>query len=353
MCCICGLSTTRSCCLFSPSRATKTTTHTMRTFTVRELESPLSNPLRLLMVPAPQERMNRLAHHPALCFRRCHASTSSKPPGTRHLCTGSTASPSPTLMWATSVRKRRAFLDRPFSTAPQGLLSLSLSLSRARAGDQTNPTPHPGCPAPCRSIESCARSAPLHLSFRRRGPTTRSLLGSRTKDLLSFFTTRCLEELASKKNELLKQKKFTFEVFFTHASSHFKTSSRSVQDSPEDTTYDVERCKGGAMGQNQSTGGGGGKKEVSSTRLSDPRQTSSDVARAPKEREREGGGWAEPRSVVGDLCKRRPTNRLGAPLSFFFFLRRCCCLSSVLALCIGCSGEEEEVGATRRSDACR
>ena len=109
---------------------------------------------------------------------------------------------------------RRAFLDRPFSTAPQGLLSLSLSLSRARAGDQTNPTPHPGCPAPCRSIESCARSAPLHLSFRRRGPTTRSLLGSRTKDLLSFFTTRCLEELASKNNELLKQKKFTFEVLF-------------------------------------------------------------------------------------------------------------------------------------------
>lgn len=44
------------------------------------------------------------------------------------------------------------------------------------------------------------------------------------------------------------------------------------------------------MGQNQSTGGGGGKKEVSSTRLSDPRQTSSDVARAPEEREREKGG---------------------------------------------------------------
>ena len=44
------------------------------------------------------------------------------------------------------------------------------------------------------------------------------------------------------------------------------------------------------MGQNQSTGGGGGKKEVSSTRLSDPRQTSSDVARAPEEREREGWG---------------------------------------------------------------
>ena len=44
------------------------------------------------------------------------------------------------------------------------------------------------------------------------------------------------------------------------------------------------------MGQNQSTGGGGGKKEVSSTRLSDPRQTSSDVARAPEERERGVGG---------------------------------------------------------------
>ena len=146
MCCICGLSTTRSCCLFSPSRATKTTTHTMRTFTVRELESPLSNPLRLLMVPAPQERMNRLAHHPALCFCRCHASTSSKPPGTRHLCTGSTASPSPTLMWATSVRKASVSRPTVLDRASRPPLSLSLSLSRARAGDQTNPTPRPGCP---------------------------------------------------------------------------------------------------------------------------------------------------------------------------------------------------------------
>ena len=119
---------------------------------------------------------------------------------------------------------RRAFLDRPFSTAPQGLLSLSLSLSRARAGDQTNPTPRPGCPAPCRSIESCARSAPLLLSFlvafqARRGPTTRSLLGSRTKDLLSFFTTRCVEELASKNNEFTFENKKSSHLKLFHASS--------------------------------------------------------------------------------------------------------------------------------------
>ena len=96
-------------------------------------------------------------------------------------------------------------------------LSLSLSLSRARAIKPIQPRA-PAAPAPCRSIESCARSAPLLLSFlvafqARRGPTTRSLLGSRTKDLLSFFTTRCVEELASKNNE------FTFE---TKKSSHLK-----------------------------------------------------------------------------------------------------------------------------------
>ena len=103
-------------------------------------------------------------------------------------------------------------------------LSLSLSLARARAIKPIQPRA-PAAPAPCRSIESCARSAPLLLSFlvafqARRGPTTRSLLGSRTKDLLSFFTTRCVEELASKNNEFtFEQKKFTFEVLFTHASS--------------------------------------------------------------------------------------------------------------------------------------
>ena len=102
--------------------------------------------------------------------------------------------------------------------------SLSLSLSRARAGDQTNPTPRPGCPAPCRSIESCARSAPLLLSFlvafqARRGPTTRSLLGSRTKDLLSFFTTRCVEELASKNNEFTFENKKSSHLKLFHASS--------------------------------------------------------------------------------------------------------------------------------------
>ena len=102
--------------------------------------------------------------------------------------------------------------------------SLSLSLSRARAGDHTNPTPRPGCPAPCRSIESCARSAPLLLSFlvafqARRGPTTRSLLGSRTKDLLSFFTTRCVEELASKNNEFTFENKKSSHLKLFHASS--------------------------------------------------------------------------------------------------------------------------------------
>ena len=109
------------------------------------------------------------------------------------------------------------------------------------------------------------------------------------------------------------------------------------------------------MGQNQSTGGGGGKKEVSSTRLSDPRQTSSDVARAPEEREREGWGMVGLNHDLW-LVIYAKDDRLTASVPlfpFFFFLRCCCCLSSVLALCFGCSGEEEEVGATRRSDACR
>ena len=103
------------------------------------------------------------------------------------------------------------------------------------------------------------------------------------------------------------------------------------------------------MGQNQSTGGGGGKKEVSSTRVSDPRQTSSDVARAPEEREREGWGRV---GLNHDLWLVIYANddRLTASVPlfpFYFFLRR-------FWLCaFGCSGEEEEVGATRRSDACR
>ena len=120
---------------------------------------------------------------------------------------------------------RRAFLDRPFSTAPQGLLSLSLSLARARARAIKPIQPRaPAAPAPCRSIESCARSAPLLLSFlvafqARRGPTTRSLLGSRTKDLLSFFTTRCVEELASKNNEFTFENKKSSHLKLFHASS--------------------------------------------------------------------------------------------------------------------------------------
>ena len=114
--------------------------------------------------------------------------------------------------------------DRSRPRLKASSLSLSLSLSRARAGDQTNPTPRPGCPAPCRSIESCARSAPLLLSFlvafqARRGPTTRSLLGSRTKDLLSFFTTRCVEELASKNNEFTFENKKSSHLKLFHASS--------------------------------------------------------------------------------------------------------------------------------------
>ena len=121
-----------------------------------------------------------------------------------------------------------------------------------------------------------------------------------------------------------------------------------MQDSPEDKTYVERALQGEAMGQNQSTGGGGGKKEVSSTRLSDPRQTSSDVARAPEEREREGWGRV---GLNHDLWLVIYANddRLTAsvPLFPFFFS------SSVLALCFGCSGEEEEVGAPRRSDACR
>ena len=167
MCCICGLSTTRSCCLFSPSRATKTTTHTMRTFTVRELESPLSNPLRLLMVPAPQERMNRLAHHPALCFRRCHASTSSKPPGTRHLCTGSTASPSPTLMWATSVRKASVSRPTVLDRASRPPLSLSLSRARARAIKPIQPRA-PAAPRPAARSKAVLDLRPSSFLFSLR-----------------------------------------------------------------------------------------------------------------------------------------------------------------------------------------
>ena len=110
--------------------------------------------------------------------------------------------------------------DRSRPRLKSSSLSLSLSRARARAIKPIQPRA-PVAPAPCRSIESCARSAPLLLSFlvafqARRGPTTRSLLGSRTKDLLSFFTTRCVEEVASKNNEFTfeTKKKFTFEVLF-------------------------------------------------------------------------------------------------------------------------------------------
>ena len=90
------------------------------------------------------------------------------------------------------------------------------------------------------------------------------------------------------------------------------------------------------MGQNQSTGGGGGKKEVSSTRLSDPRQTSSDVARAPEEREREGReeGW-----LNRDLCLVIYANddRLTASVPVFPFF-----FSSVWGLCSDAQGKKKK-----------
>ena len=145
--------------------------------------------------------------------------------------------------------------------------SLSLSLSRARAIKPIQPRA-PVAPAPCRSIESCARSAPLLLSFlvafqARRGPTTRSLLGSRTKDLLSFFTTRCVEELASKNNE------FTFE---TKKSSHLKLflrfffhlilkpvrgACKTVQKTRRTSS---ERCRGRRWARTRARAGGEGRR---------------------------------------------------------------------------------------------
>ena len=166
---------------------------------------------------------------------------------------------------------RRAFLDRPFSTAPQGLLSLSLSLSRARARAIKPIQPRaPVAPAPCRSIESCARSAPLLLSFlvafqARRGPTTRSLLGSRTKDLLSFFTTRCVEELASKNNEFTfeTKKKFTFEVlFYSRFFFHLilkpvRGACKTVQKTRRTSS---ERCRGRRWARTRARAGGEGRR---------------------------------------------------------------------------------------------
>ena len=215
--------------------------------------------------------MNRLAHHPALCFCRCHASTSSKPPGTRHLCTGSTASPSPTLMWATSVRKASVSRPTVLDRASRPPLSLSLSLSRARARAIKPIQPRaPVAPAPCRSIESCARSAPLLLSFlvafqARRGPTTRSLLGSRTKDLLSFFTTRCVEEEASKNNEFTfeTKKKFTFEVlFYSRFFFHLilkpvRGACKTVQKTRRTSS---ERCRGRRWARTRARAGGEGRR---------------------------------------------------------------------------------------------
>ena len=119
-----------------------------------------------------------------------------------------------------SVRKasvsRPTVLDRA-SRPPLSLsLSLSLSLARARGrSNQSNPAPRlPRRPAArSKAVLLDLRPSSFLVAFQaRRGPTTRSLLGSRTKDLLSFFTTRCVE-LASKNNE------FTFE---TKKSSHLK-----------------------------------------------------------------------------------------------------------------------------------
>ena len=84
---------------------------------------------------------------------------------------------------------------------------------------------------------------------------------------------------------------------------------------------------------------------MSSTRLSAPRQPSSDVARAPEERE--GGRVGLNHDLWLVIYANDDRLTASVPLFPFFFS------SSVLALCFGCSGEEEEVGATRRSDACR
>ena len=107
--------------------------------------------------------------------------------------------------------------DRSRPRLKASSLSLSLSLSRARGrSNQSNPAPRlPRRPAArSKAVLLDLRPSSFLVAFQaRRGPTTRSLLGSRTKDLLSFFTTRCVEELASKNNE------FTFE---TKKSSHLK-----------------------------------------------------------------------------------------------------------------------------------
>ena len=163
---------------------------------------------------------------------------------------------------------RKASVSRPTVLDRASRPPLSLSLSRARAIKPIQPRA-PVAPAPCRSIESCARSAPLLLSFlvafqARRGPTTRSLLGSRTKDLLSFFTTRCVEELASKNNE------FTFE---TKKSSHLKLfysrfffhlilkpvrgACKTVQKTRRTSS---ERCRGRRWARTRARAGGEGRR---------------------------------------------------------------------------------------------
>ena len=112
---------------------------------------------------------------------------------------------------------RKASVSRPTVLDRASRPPLSLSLSRARGrSNQSNPAPRlPRRPAArSKAVLLDLRPSSFLVAFQaRRGPTTRSLLGSRTKDLLSFFTTRCVEELASKNNE------FTFE---TKKSSHLK-----------------------------------------------------------------------------------------------------------------------------------
>ena len=167
-----------------------------------------------------------------------------KPPRTRHLCTGSTASPSPTVMWATSVRGGRFLTDRS-RTRLRRLLSLSLSRARRQT---INPAPRlPGMPLDRAAVLDLRPSSPLCLAFRPWGPCVFRL----PTGISSRFHHSLVEELLEKLVGKLVSKKFTFEVFYFFPSHSSLGASKTVQKK----TCLVQALEGERWAI-QSTGGG-------------------------------------------------------------------------------------------------